>query len=355
MANSFLIVVYILFITLVAICLFSNLNYLYKKLLITFHNFKTNLNYLYKRLLQKIKTRIQQEKEWRKERKIKEKKEREERKKEKDKEKKETEEKKKKKEEEKKKNREEEAREKEKYKDYRYCVLVLLAKVMKADGDTMECELDRVKSTIRRYYKTKEEQYEAFNTFKSILDDNNYFSIWSSLNTQFDYTAKSELIMELLAVAYSDNNLKYAEEKEILHIVSQLRITSDEYKSIYSIFIEKYNKGFYSENKSQNENRKDHYYKKQEEHRKSDHSKTNKEYSHNSRQISSKEKNAYAILGVESNATDEEIKKAYRAMAIKCHPDNASNLGDEAIRQATESMKQINMAWETVKMARGIK
>ena len=254
-----------------------------------------------------------------------------------------------------KRKREEDNRNKEKYKDYRYCILVLLAKIMKADGDTMECELDRVKSTIRRYYKTKEEQYEAFNTFKSILDDNNYFSIWSSLNTQFDYTAKSELIMELLAVAYSDNNLKYAEEKEILHIVSQLRITSDEYKSIYSIFIEKYNKGFYSENKSQNENRKDHYYKKQEEHRNSKQGKTNNEDSHDSRQISSKEKNAYAILGVESNATDEEIKKAYRAMAIKCHPDNASNLGDEAIRQATESMKQINMAWETVKMARNIK
>ena len=254
-----------------------------------------------------------------------------------------------------KRNREEEAREKEKYKDYRYCILVLLAKIMKADGDTMECELDRVKSTIRRYYKTKEEQYEAFNTFKSILDDNNYFSIWSSLNTQFDYTAKSELIMELLAVAYSDNNLKYAEEKEILHIVSQLRITSDEYKSIYSIFIEKYNKGFYSEKKTKSEDRKDNYYKKQEEHRNSKQGKTNNEDSHDSRQISSKEKTAYAILGVESNATDEEIKKAYRAMAIKCHPDNASNLGDEAIRQATESMKQINMAWETVKMARGIK
>ena len=254
-----------------------------------------------------------------------------------------------------KRKREEDNRNKEKYKDYRYCILVLLAKIMKADGDTMECELDRVKSTIRRYYKTKEEQYEAFNTFKSILDDNNYFSIWSSLNTQFDYTAKSELIMELLAVAYSDNNLKYAEEKEILHIVSQLRITSEEYKSIYSIFIDKYNKGFYSEKKTKSEDRKDNYYKKQEEHRNSKQGKTNNEDSHDSRQISSKEKNAYAILGVESNATDEEIKKAYRALAIKCHPDNASNLGDEAIRQATESMKQINMAWETVKMARGIK
>jgi DnaJ-domain-containing protein 1 len=42
-------------------------------------------------------------------------------------------------------------------------------------------------------------------------------------------------------------------------------------------------------------------------------------------------------------------------LAIKYHPDNAANLGDEAIRQATESMKQINEAWEVVKMARGIK
>ncbi|MCQ2190231.1 MAG: DnaJ domain-containing protein [Paludibacteraceae bacterium] len=55
------------------------------------------------------------------------------------------------------------------------------------------------------------------------------------------------------------------------------------------------------------------------------------------------------------DASDEEIKKAYRALAVKYHPDYAANLGDEAIRQATETMKQINMAWDTVKMARGIK
>lgn len=238
----------------------------------------------------------------------------------------------------------------------KYCILVLLAEVMKADDNLTNCELDRVRTTIRRYYQTEDEQQNALKQFKYILDkENDINTICRSINSRLNDTAKSELIMELLAVAYADNNLKYAEEKEILHIVSQLRITSDEYKSIYSIFIEKYNKGFYSENKSQNENRKDHYYKKQEEHRKSDHRKTNKEYSHNSRQISSKEKNAYAILGVESNATDEEIKKAYRALAIKYHPDNAASLGDEAIRQTTETMKQINMAWETVKMARGIK
>ena len=64
---------------------------------------------------------------------------------------------------------------------------------------------------------------------------------------------------------------------------------------------------------------------------------------------------AYDILGVSENVPVEEVKKAYRALAIKYHPDNAANLGDEAIRQATESMKQINEAWEVVKMARGIK
>jgi len=42
-------------------------------------------------------------------------------------------------------------------------------------------------------------------------------------------------------------------------------------------------------------------------------------------------------------------------MAIQYHPDKVYSLGDEAIRQATETMKQINKDWDVVKMARGIK
>ena len=64
---------------------------------------------------------------------------------------------------------------------------------------------------------------------------------------------------------------------------------------------------------------------------------------------------AYDILGVSENVPVEEVKKAYLALATKYQPDKAAKLGDEAIRQATESMKQINEAWEVVKMARGIK
>ncbi|MCQ2189222.1 MAG: DnaJ domain-containing protein [Paludibacteraceae bacterium] len=64
---------------------------------------------------------------------------------------------------------------------------------------------------------------------------------------------------------------------------------------------------------------------------------------------------AYTVLGLNSKASNEEIKKAYRALVKEYHPDKYSALDNEAIRQATETMKQINMAWEVVKTARGIK
>ena len=53
--------------------------------------------------------------------------------------------------------------------DYRYCLLVLLAQVMKADGKLMSCELDKVKATIHRYYPTEKKQKTALKQFKKIL------------------------------------------------------------------------------------------------------------------------------------------------------------------------------------------
>ena len=65
--------------------------------------------------------------------------------------------------------------------------------------------------------------------------------------------------------------------------------------------------------------------------------------------------NAYDILGVAGDASDAEVKKAYRVLAMMYHPDKFSSLGDEAVRQATESMKQINAAWNVVKETRGMR
>jgi DnaJ like chaperone protein len=62
----------------------------------------------------------------------------------------------------------------------------------------------------------------------------------------------------------------------------------------------------------------------------------------------------YKILEVERTATDEEIKKAYRRMAMKYHPDKVSHLGDDFQKAAHEKFQSVNKAYENIKKERGI-
>ncbi len=236
---------------------------------------------------------------------------------------------------------------------FRDSILQLLARVMKADGKQMKCELDRVKSTIRRYYKTEDERLAALKQFQSILNGNKRFhinKICSSINQKFDYAVKSELIMELLAVAYADDKFSSKEKSTIDKIVIYLQISPEEYESIKNIFRKKYNQGKYKYDENRNEYNESNYNKKKDENK--NRSKSN---SNRSKSGSISVSEAYDILGVEGNASDAEVKKAYRVLAMMYHPDKFYSLGDEAIRQATESMKQINQAWDIVKEARGMK
>ncbi len=240
--------------------------------------------------------------------------------------------------------------------DYKYCLLSLYARVMKADGKQMVCELDKIKETIYRYNKTIEQQIEALKEFRAILNSTpNWEEVYDTVNRRLNYVAKSELVMELLALAYADEDFSTVEENVIKEIARNLNFSNEKYKSIYTIFLKKYESQKY---KANNKNEKS-----EKNHNKSDNSKkqSKSNESKNSSNSQSKNKNrisvseAYDILGVSGDFSDVEVKKAYRALAIKYHPDNAASLGDEAIRQATETMKQINVAWETVKMARGIR
>lgn len=65
---------------------------------------------------------------------------------------------------------------------------------------------------------------------------------------------------------------------------------------------------------------------------------------------------AYALLGVKSGASDAAVRRAYRELAKKYHPDaiRARGLTDEAAAKADELMKRINSAWSLVKESRGI-
>jgi DnaJ like chaperone protein len=64
---------------------------------------------------------------------------------------------------------------------------------------------------------------------------------------------------------------------------------------------------------------------------------------------------AYKILEVDKNASDDEIKKAYKKLAIRNHPDKVAHLGEDIRKEAEEKFKKVNEAFEQIKKERGIK
>ena len=63
----------------------------------------------------------------------------------------------------------------------------------------------------------------------------------------------------------------------------------------------------------------------------------------------------YKILEVSPDATDEEVKKAYRVAAMKHHPDKVSHLGEDVRKKAEEKFAKVNEAYDKIKAARGMK
>ena len=63
---------------------------------------------------------------------------------------------------------------------------------------------------------------------------------------------------------------------------------------------------------------------------------------------------AYKVLGVSPDASDDELRKAYRRLALDHHPDRVAKLGDDVRRAAEKKFQEINAAKDRIWKARGL-
>lgn len=188
---------------------------------------------------------------------------------------------------------------------YVMSLLVLVAAIMKADGKVMRSELDYVKSFLKQNFG-EESAAEAAVVLRDLLNQNiPVADVCHQISRYMNYSARLQLIHFLYGIAQSDQAVSPGEQQQIEFIGKNMGISGDDMESIKAMFI------------------KDTGY-------------------------------AYQILEIEPTATDDDVKKAYRRMAMKYHPDKLANLGEEIQKAGEDKFRMVNEAYETIKKERNL-
>ncbi|TDN97179.1 TerB family tellurite resistance protein [Sunxiuqinia elliptica] len=186
---------------------------------------------------------------------------------------------------------------------YVMSLLVLVAAVMKADGKVLRSELEYVKQFFVRSFGSSSAQ-EAIKMLRDLLKQNiPVADVCLQIQKNMDYSSRLQLLHFLFGIAQADGQVDTTEFKMIEHMAQNMGISSKDFESIKAMFIANTDA-------------------------------------------------AYKILEVDANATDEEIKKAYRKMAMKYHPDKVSYLGEDFQNAAKEKFQKVNEAYESIKKER---
>jgi DnaJ like chaperone protein len=189
--------------------------------------------------------------------------------------------------------------------DFITSLVILLAAVMKSDGKILKSELDFVKEFFIRSFGPDQAQ-QATLLLREILGQNiPVDEVSRQISQRMNYSTRLELLHLLFGVSKADGLVSAEELKTIERIASGMGIKPEDFKAVKALF---------SDNLEA----------------------------------------AYSALEITQEATDEEIKKAYRRMAVKYHPDKVAYLGEELRIQANEKFQQLNAAYEKIKKARGL-
>jgi DnaJ like chaperone protein len=189
--------------------------------------------------------------------------------------------------------------------DFSMSLLVLVAAVMKVDGTVVKSELDYVKQFFVRQFG-QESAKEALLTLKDILkQDIPVRDICLQIGRNMDYSSRLQLLHLLFNISLADTTI-HPKEIELLEKISgAMGIASSDFISIKNMFIPETD-------------------------------------------------SSYKILEIDPASSNDEVKKAYRRMAMKYHPDKVSHLGDEFRKSADDKFKSVNEAYEKIKKERNM-
>ena len=176
---------------------------------------------------------------------------------------------------------------------------------MKADGKLLKSELDYVKRFLKQQFGLQKAK-ELMVVFREILEQNYPLKdVCRQIQRSMDHPSRLELIHILYGLSASDGHVHPEEIKIIQTMANYLNINKRDYESIKAMFA------------------KD-------------------------------DKAVYRVLEISPDASNQEIKRAYRRMANKYHPDKVSHLGKEMQTSAEEKFKAVNNAYQQLKKDRNM-
>ncbi|MFO7789524.1 MAG: TerB family tellurite resistance protein [Bacteroidota bacterium] len=179
-------------------------------------------------------------------------------------------------------------------------LIVLVAAVMKADKKVTKSELEYVKKFFVQTFGYEKASDAILMLRDTLKKDIPVEDVCVQIQRNMKYAERLQLIHMLFGIAMADNVVDKRETHLIHKIATFLRIDEKDYTSIKSMFV------------------KD-------------------------------TESAYKILEIDKNASVDEIKKAYRKMAVKYHPDKVTHLGEDFQHFAKEKFQKVNEAYETLK------
>ncbi|MBC8174103.1 MAG: TerB family tellurite resistance protein [Candidatus Marinimicrobia bacterium] len=184
--------------------------------------------------------------------------------------------------------------------DFAVSLLVLFAHVMKADKRLLRSELDYVKQFLIQNFG-RENTRDLMILFQDILkQDYSLPTICRQVKSHMDHPSRLEMIHVLFGLSQADGHVHPQEIDAIHKIANYLGVSHPDFESIRAMFVKDTT-------------------------------------------------SAYKILEIDTDASPQEIKRAYRKMANKYHPDKVAHLGDELKHLAEEKFKTINIAYQQIK------